>query len=185
LIFACVAPAAAQPIPKTEIQVNGGIFMFDLLGVGTENYVAMALSRPVIRDLSIKASVTYTNTLQRYVVRIPYLIPEMGVEWSKPLGILKPYIGAGMGVVCDMRTEVPDSVSFISFSGTGTELRKSISTDAMEENTFDASYYLELGIKIPLPNQVSALGLSAKLRGHELDVSGFSNEFGIGLSTSF
>lgn len=171
---------------KNEVQLYAGFFNFDLMGVGTENHLGLGYAYSMNNSLAIKTSASFVKTHQQYVIEVPYLISEIGIEVGKEMGLFRPYLGGGTGLIFDVRGKIRDSVSFVAYMNSGNQLQARVETVPLEKgNRVDASFYSEAGLKIKLPNQATYVNASIKVRAHEVDFSGLSSELSIGLGSLF
>lgn len=98
------APLAAQ---NSEVRVGAGIGQLDVDGRGHTMIIGARLEAPLSPTAFLDAGVawfTYDSPGTSATDTLPgFLLPDVGVAIQLPIGRLRPYAGAGVGLVVNLR----------------------------------------------------------------------------------
>lgn len=122
-------PALGQGAPRLHggIGLSGGIAQFDMAGTGTAPFAAARLDYELASWLVADGALGVIRPDEQVSQRRAYLVPEVQVQIQLPAGRVRPYLGAGTGMLLSVRGQ---SRNYAVFSG-ATGVRAAVS-DAID-----------------------------------------------------
>jgi hypothetical protein len=116
LMLAALPASAQRTRPRSEIGVAGGVAQFDLSGTGTAPFAALRLDRELTSWLVLDGALGLLRPDEQVTERRTYLIPEAQLQVQLANGMIRPYLGAGVGY---MKAVSGAPRSYGIFSGSG------------------------------------------------------------------
>jgi hypothetical protein len=108
-LIVAASPARAQieeTASRWSASWSGGAFTYDLAGTGTTAFVAFRGRYALTRHLLIEPGFTFTAyKQQQFGPTTPLGIPEVQLQLQFSDRRVRPYIGAGAGMVADLRSD--------------------------------------------------------------------------------
>jgi hypothetical protein len=116
LLFVARAATAQGIRPRSEIGIAGGVAQWDLSGTGTAPFAALRVDRELTSWLILDGALGVLRPAEQVTERRTYLIPEAQLQVQLANGMIRPYLGAGVGY---MKAISGSSRSYGIFSGSG------------------------------------------------------------------
>lgn len=122
-------PAAAQSPSRFHngIGLSGGVAQFDMSGTGTTPFGALRLEHEFTSWLLVDGALGVLRPDEQFSQRRVYLVPEAQLQVQYPVGPVRPYLGAGIGM---LKSVSGSERTYAIFSG-ATGLRVAVS-DAVD-----------------------------------------------------
>ena len=95
------APSFAQSTgrSRTGIGFSAGVAQFDMAGTGTAPFGALRLERELTSWLVGDLALGLIRPDEQISSRQTYVVPEAQLQVQRTLGRVRPYLGAGMGML--------------------------------------------------------------------------------------
>lgn len=87
----------APGVAAQGVTVAGGASGYDLSGTGTSWVASVRVDGALVPTLRWQAGVAAFRYEAQSDKQVTLILPEAGVEWHPPLGLLPLYLGAGAG----------------------------------------------------------------------------------------
>jgi hypothetical protein len=134
-VFALVAatPASAQRPSRLQsgIGLSGGVAQFDMSGTGTAPFGALRLEHELTSWLIADGALGVFQPDEQFNERHTFLVPEAQLQVQLPIGAVRPYLGAGIGMLKSIRGA---DRTYAIFSGaTGARVAVSSAVDLRAE----------------------------------------------------
>jgi hypothetical protein len=130
IVFAS-APASAQSRFYNGIGLSAGVAQFDMSGTGTAPFGALRLERELTSWLVADGALGVLRPDEQLSERRVYLVPEAQLQIQLPIGRVRPYVGAGTGMLTSVSGPAR---SYAVFSGaTGARVAVSNAVDLRGE----------------------------------------------------
>lgn len=98
LVFALLLLAATSASAQPVVSVHAGYVDFDLSGVGQTAVVDARINHALNRFVALEGGLGFSITDQQYG-RVAYLLPGGEVQLGVGIGSVRPYLGAGLGLL--------------------------------------------------------------------------------------
>ena len=160
-VVASMLAVLALPVAgsaQTRVTVYRGVGEYDLSGVDDGTVTAVRISRDVLPFLGLEAGVTHVRLAQDFGGDATLYQPELQAQLQLPLGLFKPYLGAGAGLA----------------------FATADNADGDTEFTLNAG----LGLRFDLPFGLG-IGVDGRVRGFGTDFAGSGADAAIGVSYRF
>jgi Outer membrane protein beta-barrel domain len=95
LVLATPLTGLAQ---ERALGVVGGVWEYDLSGTGTTGFGGLRLEWPLHRVFLVEPALTYSRYTAQFGTAVNYLIPEVQGQVQYPGRVLRPFLGAGLGL---------------------------------------------------------------------------------------
>jgi hypothetical protein len=94
-------PAAAQSSarPRTALGISAGVAQFDMSGTGTAPFGALRLENELTSWLVADAALGILRPREQFNTNRTYIVPEGQLQAQVDFGRLRPYLGAGVGML--------------------------------------------------------------------------------------
>jgi len=116
LAAAFVLPGAARAQSVSELSFGGGIMDYDLSGVGQTLTLNARAVAPLSRTFVLEPGILWARPDLQGGGEATLLIPEVQLQARLPLGVVMPYLGAGVGAALAFNDDRDDNHE-IAFSG--------------------------------------------------------------------
>lgn len=116
LAAAFALPGAARAQSVSEFSVGGGIMDYDLSGVGQTLTLNARAVAPLSRTFVLEPGILWANPDLQGGGEATLLIPEVQLQARFPLGVVTPYLGAGVGAALAFADDRDDEYE-AAFSG--------------------------------------------------------------------
>lgn len=97
LVGTTVAGAQQSPTRATTVSVVGGVSQWDLSGSGTSPVLGARIDRELNSVFLGEAGFTVMRSTEQFEPTTTYVFPEVQLQAQLPLGVVRPYLGAGLG----------------------------------------------------------------------------------------
>ena len=84
---------------RTGVGFSAGVAQFDMAGTGTAPFGALRLERELASWLVGDLALGLIRPDEQIALRQTYLIPEAQLQAQRTFGRVRPYLGAGMGML--------------------------------------------------------------------------------------
>ena len=98
LVLASPQVGRAQDPPTYTLSLLAGASTYDLSGTGTTFAMAGELTWHCWRALAVEPGITYFGYDTQFGERTTILFPEVSIQARAPRGVVRPYIGGGIGL---------------------------------------------------------------------------------------
>jgi len=95
VLAAAPNPSLAQ---ERALGVVGGVWDYDLSGTGKTGFGGLRLEWPLNRVFLLEPALTYSRYTEQFGSAINYLISEYQGQVQYPGRVLRPFLGAGLGL---------------------------------------------------------------------------------------
>ena len=105
VVAVCLAlwamPSHAQSMGRSRngVGLAAGVAQFDMAGTGTAPFGVLRLERELARWLVGDLALGLLRPDEQIALRQTYLVPEAQLQVQRPFGRLRPYLGAGIGML--------------------------------------------------------------------------------------
>lgn len=129
-----VAPCASAQSPsrfRSAVGLSGGVAQFDMSGTGTAPFGALRLEHEFTSWLVADGALGVLRPEEQLAQRRVYLVPEAQLQVQHAFGGVRPYLGAGIGM---LKSVSGSDRTYAIFSGaTGARVAVSNSVDLRGE----------------------------------------------------
>ena len=118
--------ASAQARVHNAIGLSGGVAQFDMSGTGTAPFGALRLEHELTSWLVADGALGVLRPDEQLSQRRVYLVPEAQLQVQLPLGIVRPYLGAGIGMLKSVSGPARDYAIFSGATGARVALSNAV-----------------------------------------------------------